>query len=76
MIIVDRALEARAAAGNPVRVAMVGAGFMGRGLANQIINSVRGMELVAISNRRLDVARRAYNAAGVSEVEVVAVNDP
>src|SRR2546426_9291282 len=71
MIIVDRALEARAAAGNPVRVAMVGAGFMGRGLANQIINSVRGMELVAISNRRLDVARRAYNEAGVTEVQVV-----
>ena len=39
MIIVDRALQARAAAGNPIKVGMIGAGFMGRGIANQIINS-------------------------------------
>ena len=52
MIIVDRALQARAEAGNPVRVGMIGAGFMGRGIANQIINSVPGMELVGSGNRR------------------------
>lgn len=32
MIIVDTALKARAEAGNPVRIGMIGAGFMGRGL--------------------------------------------
>lgn len=71
MIIVDKALEARKEAGNPVRVGMIGAGFMGRGLANQIINSVPGMELVAISNRTLDAARRAYSDAGIEEVQFV-----
>ena len=32
MIIVDTALRAREAQGTPIRVAMVGAGFMGRAL--------------------------------------------
>ncbi|MDJ0732498.1 MAG: Gfo/Idh/MocA family oxidoreductase [Nostocaceae cyanobacterium] len=71
MIIVDKALQARAEAGNPVKVGMIGAGFMGRGIANQIINSVPGMELVAISNRQIDAAKRAYAEAGVEEVENV-----
>lgn len=71
MIIVDNALKARAEAGNPVKVAMIGAGFMGRGIANQILNSVPGMKLVAISNRSLEVAQRAYAEAGAEDVKVV-----
>ena len=74
MIIVDSALKARAAAGNPVRVAMVGAGFMARGTANQIVNSVPGMRLVAIANRTLDRARRAYAEAGVSDDQIAVVD--
>jgi predicted homoserine dehydrogenase-like protein len=72
MIIVDRALQQRAAAGNPVKVGMIGAGFMARGIANQIINSVPGMELVAISNRHVDNACRAYHEAGRDDVVVAA----
>jgi predicted homoserine dehydrogenase-like protein len=53
MIIIDKALERRQQEGNPVRVAMIGAGFMGRGIALQIFTAVPGMELVAISNRHL-----------------------
>jgi predicted homoserine dehydrogenase-like protein len=71
MIIVDNALKARAEAGNPVRVGMIGAGFMGRGIANQIANSVPGMELVAIFNRSIDGAKRAYTEAGIEDVRVV-----
>ena len=71
MIIVDKALQSRAEAGNPIKVGMIGAGFMGRGIANQIINSVPGMELVAISNRSLDNAKRAYNEAGIEDLQVV-----
>lgn len=71
MIIVDKALQARLEAGNPVKVGMIGAGFMARGIANQIINSVPGMELVAISNRNLAQAKRAYAEAGVESVQVV-----
>ncbi len=46
MIIVDTALQAREAEGKPIRVGMIGAGFMAHGLANQIVNSVPGMRLV------------------------------
>jgi predicted homoserine dehydrogenase-like protein len=53
-----------------VRVALVGAGFMGRGFVNQVVNSVPGMELVAICNRTRANAERAYREAGVSAFEV------
>jgi len=65
MIIVDTALEKREAADNPVRVAMVGAGYMGRGIALQIEKYLPGMRLVAIANRTLDEAVRAYREAGI-----------
>ena len=71
MIIIDRALQARHSAGNPVKVGMIGAGFMGRGIANQIANSVPGMELVAISNRNVDAAKLAYSEAGIENSTVV-----
>jgi predicted homoserine dehydrogenase-like protein len=71
VIIVDKALQACAEVGNPVKVGMIGAGFMGRGIANQIANSVPGMELVAIFNRNLDGAQRAYAEAGIEDFKVV-----
>jgi predicted homoserine dehydrogenase-like protein len=71
MIIIDTALAQRERDGNPVRVGMVGAGFMGRGIALQILRSTPGMRLVAIANRHLDGAKRAYVEAGVLEQTVV-----
>jgi predicted homoserine dehydrogenase-like protein len=65
MIIVDRLLARRAAEGRPVRVGMIGAGFMARGIANQIVNSVPGMRLAAIANRTLGRAEDCYALAGV-----------
>ncbi|WP_412030230.1 NAD(P)H-dependent oxidoreductase [Deinococcus yunweiensis] len=70
MIIVDTALRRREAEGRPIRVGMIGAGFMGRGVANQIVNSVPGMELVAVSNRHPEGAARAYREAGATPVMV------
>ncbi|GAA1225709.1 NAD(P)H-dependent oxidoreductase [Pseudonocardia alaniniphila] len=70
MIILDTALRRREAEGRPIRVGMIGAGFMGRGLANQIVNSVPGMLLVAVANRTLAHAERAYADAGVEPVRV------
>jgi predicted homoserine dehydrogenase-like protein len=71
MIIVDRELERRQDEGRPVRVAMVGAGFMGRGIALQIATAVRGMELVAIANRTLEKARDAYALGGADDSVLV-----
>jgi predicted homoserine dehydrogenase-like protein len=70
VIIVDRALERRQRAGRPVRVGMVGAGFMGRGVAAQIARTP-GIELVAVSNRHLAGAERAFKEAGSDVVRAV-----
>jgi predicted homoserine dehydrogenase-like protein len=68
MILVDRALEERARSGNPIRVGLVGAGFMGRGIARQILTAVPGIRLAAIANRTLEKADRAYREAGADDV--------
>ena len=73
VIIVDKALAVRAAAGNPVRVGMVGAGFMGRGIARSIIRSFPGIRLVAVANRTASTALRAYTEVGVDAQDVATV---
>src|SRR5947207_1718099 len=69
-ILVDSALKAREAAGTPVRVGLVGAGFMVQGLANMIVNATPGMRLVAISNRHPDRASTVFKYAGQDAVMV------
>jgi predicted homoserine dehydrogenase-like protein len=64
VLLVDNALKAREAAGEPIRVGMVGAGFMAQGLTNQIVNSVPGMRMSAIFNRRPQRALDAFAYAG------------
>jgi predicted homoserine dehydrogenase-like protein len=68
MVIVDKALERRAMDGNPVRVGLVGAGYMGRGIALQIVTAFPGLRLAAVSNRSLHEAERAYREAGVTDL--------
>src|SRR5215203_4482004 len=76
MIIVDTALAKRQAQKNPVKVGMVGAGFMGKAIALQICTAVPGMKLVAISNRTLENAKQAYKQAGILEpIEVNSLFD-
>lgn len=72
MIIIDKALAKRQEERNPIRVALVGTGFMGRGIVLQIVTSVPGMELVALYNRHVESAKRAYLESGISEFAVVA----
>lgn len=71
MIIVDRALEARAESGNPIRVGLVGAGALGAALTRQMIEFSGGMRLVAIANRHIEAARAAYSGAGIDSVATV-----
>lgn len=71
MIIVDTELQRRAAANTPIRVGMIGAGFMARGVALQLIKYVPGFHLVGISNRQVDGAKRAYTEAGITAVSTV-----
>ena len=72
MIIVDTALAAREAGGRPVRVGMIGAGFMARGIANQILNSSHGIRLAAISNRNAQRAHDCYAYASPAVEPIVA----
>jgi predicted homoserine dehydrogenase-like protein len=65
MIIVDTALKKRHADNNPIRVAIVGAGFQGRGIALKIISATPGMVLAGVANRNIDPALSAYREAGV-----------
>ncbi len=70
MILVDNALKSREEQGKPIRVAMIGAGFMGQGLANQIVNSVPGMRMVAVYNRRLEKALHVFRYAGFEDIAI------
>ena len=71
MIIVDTVLARRVAEGRPIRIGLVGAGFMARGIALQVALSVPGMRVAAIANRHPDGALRAYAEAGQHQVQVV-----
>jgi predicted homoserine dehydrogenase-like protein len=71
MILIDKALQARAAANKPIRVGMAGAGFMGRGIANQMATNIPGLELVAIFSRRSENGLQAWAMAGIKGAQVV-----
>ena len=72
MIIVDTALRRREEEGRPIRVALIGAGFMAQGVANQIVNSVPGMRLAAVYGRKLERALGVWEYAGVEGAVVAA----
>ena len=69
-VVTDRLLKEREAEGRPIKVGMYGAGFMAKGIVNQIAHSVPGMVLAVICNRNLDKAKAAYEQAGQEWVEV------
>jgi predicted homoserine dehydrogenase-like protein len=71
MWILDTALKARAEQKRPIRIGIIGAGFMCQGLTNQIVNSVPGMRVVAISNRRPERAVGVFEYAGLTDIVVV-----
>ncbi|HET6379033.1 MAG TPA: Gfo/Idh/MocA family oxidoreductase [Methylocella sp.] len=70
MILVDTALQKRQSEGNPIRVGIVGAGFMAQGLVNQIAHSTPGMRVVAVSNRRPERAIHVMRYAGYENFAV------
>ena len=75
MIIVDRALREREANGTPIRVALVGAGFMARGLTNQIVNSVPGCGH-SVKSRSLDVDSTTALSAAIGDGTAAITEDP
>lgn len=55
---------------NPIRVSLVGAGLMGKGLVSQMM-LMRGMKPALVISRRIESAIEAYTLAGVSKADIV-----
>jgi predicted homoserine dehydrogenase-like protein len=66
MVIVDTALEKKEKEGEPVRVGIVGCGYMGRAVALQLLKPSVGMRLAAIYNRTPSKAQQTLRDAGLS----------
>ncbi len=69
MIIIDTLLQKRAEENNPIKVGIIGAGFMGAAIVMQICKYKPGIKAVAVFNRHIEKARDAYIKAGVTEFE-------
>ncbi|HEY8678502.1 MAG TPA: NAD(P)-dependent oxidoreductase [Candidatus Dormibacteraeota bacterium] len=67
-------LEQRADEGNPVRVAVVGAGQMGTGLVIQM-EHLRGFHVIGIADINAERARHAFAQAGVASEQLAVVED-
>lgn len=60
--------------GGMIRVGLVGAGQMGRGMVSQI-ESMKGMRVAATADVRIENARNAYLYAGVKADQIVETRD-
>ncbi len=67
MHIIDTKLDERERTGNPIRVGVIGAGEMAKGLINQINRYTPGMKVVATCSRTLDKIRAAYRVANIGD---------
>ncbi len=75
MIIVDSALKEREKTNNPVKVGIIGAGFMGRGTVLTIERSVPGMKVSALYNRTISRAEQGFDQANISDYMYVTSQD-
>jgi predicted homoserine dehydrogenase-like protein len=71
MVIVDTALEKLERRGKPIRVGIVGAGYMGRSISVQLLKPPVGVRLAAIANRTISKAESAVREGGVNPVSNV-----
>ena len=69
MIIIDTLLQQRAEQNNPIKVGIIGAGFMGAAVIMQICKYKPGIKAVAVYNRHIEKAKEAYIKGGINEIE-------
>jgi predicted homoserine dehydrogenase-like protein len=67
MVIIDTALARQEEEGAPIRVGVIGTGYMGRAVVRQLLTPIRGIRLVAVANRNGAKARDVLASAGVAE---------
>ncbi len=70
-----RELRRREGRGEPIRVAVVGAGFMGRGLVYQLAK-MPGLYPSLVVNRTVEKAIEAYRLSGFKVKDIVNSDDP
>jgi len=71
MILLDTILRKRQKASKPIKVGIVGAGEMAKGLINQIKKHTPGMIVSATYSRSLDKPIAAYETAGIDMYKIV-----
>ncbi len=71
MIIADNKLKERELNNDPIKVGLIGAGEMAKGLLNQIMNHTPGMTVKATYSRNLDKAKEIYKVAQINDYEIV-----
>jgi len=71
MIIVDKALEKLEKENKPIRVGLVGSGFAARGFMLQMLTFIKGMRLVAVSNRTRSYALQGFEQANYANYKDV-----
>ncbi len=75
MIIIDKQLQELQKQGKPIRVGLLGAGFMARGIAIQILNYTPGMQLAGIAARHSERAHAIIVEAGAQDRNVLITDD-
>ncbi|WP_188455004.1 NAD(P)H-dependent oxidoreductase [Virgibacillus oceani] len=74
MLGINRKLVQLENEGKYIRVGLVGAGQMGRGMVSQI-ESMKGMRVVALADIALENVKHAYETAGIASSDIIATNN-
>lgn len=73
MLRMNRKLEKLSIQNKPIKVAIIGAGKMGKGLVNQMTR-IKGMVPSLVVNRNIEKAINALQSAGIAKEEIVVSN--
>lgn len=65
MIIIDKLLQRREQEKNPIKVGIIGAGVMAKGVINQVMRYTPGMKVTAIANRTISKGLAAYQRVDI-----------
>jgi len=71
MIIIDKKLKQRETDNNPIKVAIIGAGEMAKGIINQITKYSPGIVVAVTYNRTIEKAIKAYQEVGLDDYQFV-----
>src|SRR5699024_9527625 len=74
MLGINRKLANLEKSGSYIKVGLVGAGQMGRGMISQI-ESMKGMRVVITADLAIENVENAYNNAGIHSANIVVTND-